>query len=314
MTKILVTGATGFVGENLVSVLEQAGYEVLCTVSAKSKQLNAKKILINRIELMIDWNSILQDIEVIIHLAAKVHVMKGKVSLEDFCNVNSTATKNLAEQAANAGVKRFIFMSSIKVNGEFTLEDAPFTEECDHDIDDPYGKSKLIAEEKLLELSKRTAMEVVILRPSLVYGPGVKANFLKMMQLVDKEFPLPFSRVKNKRNFVYIDNLVSAIMAVIDDPRAANQIYLVADNEAWSLSGLLSFIAKQMSKKARLFNIPGLFTLLNFLGFKGLTTRLFGSLEVSNAKIKEQLGWSPPFTSAEGISRTVKWYQDEYKS
>lgn len=312
MLKILITGATGFVGRSLVPVLIASGYDVLCAVSKKAVWLNAPQVIINRLELMTDWSDILIGVDVVIHLAAKVHVMKGNVPLEEFCKVNSDATKRLAEQAAQCGVKRFIFMSSIKVNGEFTIEGIPFTEDNGVDIDDPYGKSKLIAEQSLLELSQKTPMDVVILRPSLVFGPGVKANFLKMMSLVNKGVPLPFARINNKRSFIFIDNLVSAISAVINEPKAANQIYLVADNEAWSLSELLEFIAQKMGKKSRLCTIPGLVPLFKLLGLTALSNRLFGSLEVNNEKIKKQIGWTPPVTSAEGVSKTVKWYQNEY--
>lgn len=314
MQKILVTGATGFVGRSLVPALKRAGYEVMCTVSKKVSWLDAQQIVTSRLELMEDWSTILPGIDVIIHLAAKVHVMEGNIPLDEFCKVNSTATKKLAEQAAQHGVKRFIFLSSIKVNGEFTVEGVPFTEENTQTLDDPYAQSKLLAEQNLLELSQKTKMDVVILRPSLIFGPGVKANFLKMIQLVNKGFPLPFGGIKNKRNFVFIENLVSAIEAVINEPQAANQVYLVADNEAWSLSELLQFIAQKMNKKSRFITIPGLLSLFKILGLTALSTRLFGSLEVNNDKIKTQIGWIPPVSSAEGLVKTIKWYQDEYNA
>lgn len=313
-TKVLVTGATGFVGRSLVPALVASGYDVLCAVSKTVDWLKAPQVVINRIELMDDWSAVLPGVDVIVHLAAKVHVMEGNVSLAEFCKVNSDATRSLAEQAAQSGVKRFVFMSSIKVNGEFTLTGAPFTEDNALDIDDPYGKSKLIAEQSLLELSHKTSMDVVILRPSLIFGPGVKANFLKMMNLVNKGLPLPFARIDNKRSFVFIDNLVSAIQTVIVEPQAANQVFLVADNEAWSLSGLLNCIAEKMGKKSRLFFVPGLVFLFKTLRLNAVGTRLFGSLEVNNNKIKKQLGWAPPVSSAEGIARTVEWYRNEYNS
>jgi nucleoside-diphosphate-sugar epimerase len=314
MQKILITGATGFVGKSLVPALIDSGYDVLCAVSKQAEWLKAPQIVIDRLELMTNWSNVLQGVDVIIHLAAKVHVMEGNVPLEEFCKVNSDATKRLAEQAAQCGVRRFVFMSSIKVNGEFTVEGAPFTEENGLDIADPYGKSKLIAEQCLLELSQKSPMDVVILRPCLVFGPGVKANFLKMMGLVNKGLPLPFGRIKNKRSFIFIDNLVLAITVVINEPKAANQVYVVADNEAWSLPELVDCIAHKMGKKSRLFTIPGLLPLFKLLGLTALSNRLFGSLEVSNEKIKTQLGWVPPVTSAEGISKTVKWFQAEYKA
>ena len=314
MRKILITGANGFVGCNLVPTLIKAGYDVLCAVSKPISWLDSKQVIINRLELMNDWSQVLKKIDVVIHLAAKVHIMKANVTLEEFCGVNSVATKRLAEQAAQHGVKRFIFLSSIKVNGEFTLDGAPFTEENTQKLDDPYAQSKQLAEKFLLEVSQKSAMDVVILRPSLIFGPGVKANFLKMIQLVNKGVPLPFGGIKNKRNFVFIENLVSAIIAVIDEPKAANQVYLVADNESWSLTELLSFIADKMNKKVLLITIPGLLSLFKLFRLNALSMRLFGSLEVRNDKIKQQIGWKPPVSSAEGLIKTIKWYQDEYNS
>ena len=314
MQKILVTGATGFVGRNLIPALKKSGYDILCAVSKEVSWLDTTQIIISRLELMEDWSTILTGIDVIIHLAAKVHIMEGNVSFEEFFIVNSTATKKLAEQAAQYGVKRFIFLSSIKVNGEFTLKGLPFTEENMQNLVDPYARSKLLAEKNLLDIGEKSTMEIVILRPSLVFGPGVKANFLKMIQLVNKGFPLPFGGIKNKRTFVFIENLISAIQSVINEPKAANQVYLVADNESWSLPELLQFIAKKMNKKSRLITIPGLLRLFKLLGLTALSTRLFGSLEVNNDKIKQQIGWKPPVSSAEGLIKTIKWYQDEYNS
>lgn len=317
MSKILVTGATGFVGRNLVPALLLSGHDVCCVVSQKVDWLQAEQIVINKLELQSNWMEILQGIEVVIHLAARVHIMKEKVApdastLNEYCKVNSIATKNLAEQAAQCRVKRFVFLSSIKVNGEFTSEE-PFTEESLAQPDDPYALSKLYAEQYLQTISKQTGMEVVILRPPLVFGPGVKANFLKMLQLVNKGWPLPFGKVNNKRHFVYIENLVSAICTVAVEPNAANQIYLVADDDSWSLSQLLGFMAHEMNVKQKLFAVPGITFLFRLLGLSQMNRRLFGSLEVSNKKLKSHLGWCPPASSAEGLAKTVKWYQNEYK-
>lgn len=316
MSKILVTGATGFVGRNLVPALILAGHDVLCAVSQNVDWLQAKQIVINKLELQPDWSTVLQGIDIVIHLAARVHIMQDntKSPLDEYCKINSIATKNLAEQAAQYGVKRFVFLSSIKVNGEFTLESAPFTEDSLTQPTDPYAQSKLYAEQYLHSISQNTGMEIVILRPPLVFGPGVKANFLKMLQLVNRGWPLPFGKINNKRSFVFIDNLVSAICTVSTEPKAANQIYLIADDDSWSLSNLLSFLAKEMNSKARLFAIPGVLFSFKLLGLNKLSSRLFGSLEVSNHKLKSQLGWIPPVTSADGLARTAKWYKNEYNS
>lgn len=316
MSRILVTGATGFVGCSLIPALIEAGHEVLCAVTRQVDWLQAKQTVINKIEEQSDWSGVLEGIDVVIHLAARVHIMNDKAASpgDEFYKVNSLATRNLAEQAAKHGVKRFIFLSSIKVNGEFTLDNQPFTEESMVQTDDPYGKSKLQAERYLRSISHEIGMEYVILRPPLIFGPGVKANFLKMLQLIDKGWPLPFSKINNKRTFIYIDNLVSAICAVINTPGAANQTYLLADNESWSLSDLLSFLATQMQTKTKLFNIPGLLFVLNLPSLNNLKLRLLGSLEVSNNKIKSHLQWTPPVTSAEGLRKTVRWYKDECNS
>jgi nucleoside-diphosphate-sugar epimerase len=318
MTKILVTGATGFVGRSLMPALIKEGYEVRCAVSQKVDYFQTEQVVINRLENQSDWSEALQGIDTVIHLAARVHIMQetSTSSLDEYCKVNSLATKNLAEQAAHHGVKRFIFLSSIKVNGEATAKGFPFTEESIAQPEDPYGQSKLNAEHYLHTISQNTGMQIVILRPPLIYGAGVKANFLKMLKLVDKGLPLPFGKVQNRRSFIYIDNLISAICAVIEAPEAANQVYLVADDDSLSLAHLMDLIAKEMKVKLRLLGVPvNLLTFsLKLLGLKNLSTRLLGSLEVSNSKIKSQLGWKPPVSSAEGLGRTVKWYKYESNS
>ncbi len=318
MAKILVTGATGFVGRSLVPALLKAGHKVRCAVSQKVDSLQTEQVVIDRLENQKDWSEALQGIDTIIHLAARVHIMndKSKSPLDEYCKVNSLATKNLADQAAEHGVKRFIFLSSIKVNGESTAKGFPFTEESIAEPEDPYGQSKLNAEQYLHSISQSTKMKIVILRPPLIYGAGVKANFLKLLKLVDRGLPLPFGKVQNRRSFIYIDNLTSAICAVIDAPEAANQVYLVADDDSLSLAHLMDLIAKEMKVKSRLIAVPVnvLTCCLKLLGLKNLSSRLLGSLEVSNSKIKSQLGWNPPVSSVEGLGRTVKWYQYESKS
>ncbi|WED41914.1 NAD-dependent epimerase/dehydratase family protein [Legionella cardiaca] len=314
MAKILVTGATGFVGMNLVPQLQSMGHEVRCAVWKPVSWLKAEQVKINKIESQTDWSAPLKDVEIVIHLAAKVHDLEGKEqSLDEYCKVNSIATREFAEQAAQNKIKRFIFLSSIKVMGEYTARDIYFTESCRENPDDPYAKSKLLAEQYLKDISNSTAMEVIILRPPLVYGPGVKANFLRMMTLVAKRWPLPFAKVKNRRSFLYIDNLVSAICTVLSHPKAANKVFLVADNEHWSLAELLKMLSAEMKIKSRLFPVPvklltGIFSLL---GLKRMRTRLLDSLLVSNNKIKMELGWEPPVKANEGIRHTVQWYQDE---
>jgi nucleoside-diphosphate-sugar epimerase len=313
MAKILITGATGFVGKSLVSVLIDAGHSVRCAVTKEVEWFKTDQVIINRLEEQNDWSEALDGIEVVIHLAARVHIMKEKSpdALDKYCEVNSIATKKLAEQAAQHKVKRFIFLSSIKVNGESTVEGSPFTEESIPQPEDAYGKSKLLAEQYLHAVSQNKGMEIVILRPPLIYGAGVKANFLKMIKLVDKGFPLPFGKVQNKRSFIYIGNLVSAICAVIEAPEAANQLYLVADDDALSLPSLIRGLHEEIDSKRKLIALPVCFLTFIFrlFGFTSLNTRLLGSLVVNNNKIKKQLGWTFPYDSMSGLKKTAKWYK-----
>ncbi|KTD10876.1 UDP-glucose 4-epimerase [Legionella gratiana] len=318
MSKILVTGATGFVGRKLVPALIRSGYGVRCAVSKKVDWLEAEQVIMNRLEFETDWSKALIGIDVVIHLAARVHIMKEKAesALDEYYKINTVATKNLAEQAAKHQVKRFIFLSSIKVNGELTVEGAPFSEETKAEPEDPYGKSKFYAEQHLQEISQKTLMEVVVVRPPLIYGPGVKANFLKMLQLVRKKVPLPFAKVQNKRHFIYIENLISALCLLVTHPAAANQTYLVADDDSFSVPHLLQLIAKEMNIKIWLLPFPVSLMMytFQFLGMRNLNTRLFSSLEIDSNKIKSQLGWNPPVSSVEGLKKTVAWYQSEFNS
>ncbi|TAL63583.1 MAG: NAD-dependent epimerase/dehydratase family protein [Legionella sp.] len=316
MYKILITGATGYVGRSLVPVLLSAGYQVRCAVSKKVDWLDAEQLVINRLELQTNWEEALKEVDIVIHLASRVHIMNesSASNLDTYCKVNSEATKVLAEQAARLKVKRFIFISTIKVNGDYTVASSPFTEDSKVNPGDSYAISKLLAEQHLLSISKSTGMEVVILRPPLIIGPNVKANFLKFLKLADKDWILPFGQINNARSFVCIDNLISAITTVIEHPKAANQTYLVADDDSWSLTSLFKFLSLEMGSKTRLFKIPGIELLFKLPGLNKIGIRLFGSLEVSNNKLKNQLGWTPPVRSAEGLAKTVRWYKSEYGS
>ncbi|HFF3082762.1 TPA: NAD-dependent epimerase/dehydratase family protein [Legionella pneumophila] len=318
MAKILITGATGFIGRSLVPALLSEGHDVRCAVLQLDSTLQAEQIVINNLEVHTDWTDALRNVEIVIHLAARVHIMKeyATSSLDEYCKINSIATKNFVEQAAQNNVKRFIFLSTIKVHGEFSQNNLPFSEDCRTQPEDPYAKSKLYAEQFIQEICQNARMEFVILRPPLVYGPYVKANFLRILQLVDKKWPLPFGSIYNKRTFIYIDNLVSAISAVVSEPSAANQVYLVADDCSWSLTQLVQTLSRKMNTKLFLIPIPVqiLIFLFKLRGLKNINTRLFSSLEVSNEKIKSQLGWTPPVSSIDGLEKTVKWYQNEYNT
>ncbi len=239
-----------------------------------------------------------------------VHVMNDSSSnpLEDFREVNTHGTLNLAQQAADAGVKRFIFISSIKVNGESTELGLPFKSD-DHFIPtDPYGLSKYEAEVGLRKIAEKTGMEVVIIRPPLVYGPGVKANFAAMMKWVNKGLPLPFGGIKNnKRSLVSVDNLVDLIITCIDHPKAVNQTFLVSDDEDLSTSQLLSNMASALNVPNRLLPIPAswLSLVAKLLGKPAIAQRLCGSLQVDISKTKKLLNWRPPYSTAECMKKTA---------
>jgi UDP-glucose 4-epimerase len=258
-----------------------------------------------------DWSSVISGVNCVIHLAARVHLMQDSATdpLAAYRAANTASTLNLAHQAAAAGVRRFIFLSSIKVNGEG--RDIPYTEQDPPAPTDPYAISKWEAEQGLLEIAAQTGMEVVILRPPLIYGAGVKANFLRLMQWVEKGIPLPFGAVTNQRSLLYIGNLVDAIRVCIEYPAAANQTFLLCDNEALSTAELIRKMAARFQRKPRLLNIPPaiLLPLLTAIGRKQEAERLLGSLLLDNHKICQTLGWQPPFLVDAGLAQTVTAYQ-----
>ncbi len=234
LNAVLVTGANGFVGKPLCLALFEQGQALRAAVRSENVQVENCEIGdIADISGQTDWRNALQGVKVVIHLAARVHVMKDASidPLAEFRKINVEGTLNLAKQAAKAGVKRFIFISSIKVNGEHSDLDKPFTEADVANPQDAYGLSKYEAEQGLLLIAQQTGMEVVIIRPPLIYGPGVKANFKSMLHFVKRGIPLPFGNINNKRSFIYLGNLISLIMRCIDHPEAANQVFLVSDGD-----------------------------------------------------------------------------------
>jgi nucleoside-diphosphate-sugar epimerase len=248
-------------------------------------------------------------VQVVIHLAARVHVMHDSAldPLTEYRKVNVDGTLHLALQAAKAGVKRFIFMSSVKVNGELTTNDKPFTEEYAANPQDAYGVSKFEAEQGLLRIAQQTGMEVVIIRPPLVYGPGVKANFARLLQLIKYRIPLPFGAIYNKRSFVFVGNLVSLILQCMAHPAAANQVFLVSDDCDLSTTELLRECALAMEVKPILWPVPQ--RLIEFcavlIGKRDVMQRLCGNLQVDIAKVRILLGWTPPVSVADGLKATA---------
>jgi nucleoside-diphosphate-sugar epimerase len=307
--KTLITGANGFVGRALCAELTKQGLTVLAASRKKTALENCVPIVVGNINNATNWLAALTGVDVVVHLAARVHVMNDTSvdPLAEFRKVNVDGTLNLAQQAANAGVKRFIFVSSAKVNGEHTEAGKPFNENSVTDPQDAYGISKLEAEQGLLKIAQETGMEVVIIRPPLVYGAGVKANFASMMRAVKRGIPLPLGAIHNKRSFVYVGNLVNLILKCIDHPSAANQVFMVADGHDLSTTELLRYAAKALGVKARLLPLPQKILELGagVLGKRDVAQRLCGNLQVDITKARTMLGWTPPFSVADGLEVTA---------
>jgi len=312
MTKILITGSSGFIGRHLADALSTNQHEIVSTYrhSAHHADLSENKncFSIGDINAHTQWQPALTDVEVVIHLAARVHVMQETHAdpLTAFREVNTQGTINLAKQAVAAGVKRFIYLSSIKVNGEKTTT-IPFHADDSANPLDPYAISKFEAEQKLLTLGQETGLEIVIIRPPLVYGPAVKGNFSRLISLVNKSIPLPLAKINNARSLVNIQNLCSLIQVCLDHPKAAGEVFLVSDGEDLSSSELFEKIAQALDKKNRLFYLPkGLLKLLTgIIGRQAEFQRLFDSLQVDISKNQQLLGWQPNVRVMQGIQKTV---------
>lgn len=316
---ILVTGAAGFVGSALVRQL--ADRSQVRAAARSRNSLEGRHLgggwFVGELSAGQDWGPAVTGVDCIIHCAARVHVMNEETAdpLAEFRRVNVDGTMRLAGQAAEAGVRRFIFVSSIKVNGEWTEPGHPFRAEGRPYPKDPYGVSKCEAEAGLRALSQETGMEVVIIRPPLVYGPGVKANFLAMMRWLERGVPLPLAGVsENRRSLVFLDNLVDLIVTCVDHPAAANQTFLVSDDDDLSTAALLRRMAAALGRPARLIPVPaGLITLgAKLIGRPGIAQRLCGSLQVDIGKTEALLGWTPPISVDEGLRRTAEhWLTTE---
>ena len=310
MVKILVTGANGFLGKSLTAELLRKKYSVCAAVRSKELPINDVEVIVaGNIDDVTSWTEALNGVAVVIHLAARVHVMND-TSIDPFAEfrkVNVEGTLNLANQAAQVGVRRFIFISSIKVNGEKTVTNKPFLETDIANPQDTYGVSKHEAEQGLMRIAEETGMEVVIIRPPLVYGAGVKANFASMMRVVKRGIHLPFGAIHNKRSFVYVENLVSFILLCIDHPAAANQTFLVSDGHDISTTELLRGCAEALGVRVRLVPVPQklIEVCAAMIGKRDVAQRLCGSLQVDISKARTLLGWAPPISLADGLKATA---------
>ncbi|WP_404413634.1 SDR family oxidoreductase [Vreelandella aquamarina] len=303
---LLVTGVTGFVGSQLFARLKA---QERCHVVGAGRRVNAQEdqVVIDGLRADTQWREVLANQTVVIHTAARAHIMKDEESdpLSEYRKVNVDGTLNLAKQAAEVGVRRFVFISSIKVNGEQTPKGKPFTADNVPAPEDPYGVSKLEAEAGLHEIGSETGMEVVIIRPPIVYGPGVKGNFASMIKLVEKGLPMPFGAIHNKRSLVALDNLVDLIITCIDHPAAANQVFLAGDGQDVSTTELLYGVGRALGKPTRLIPLPAGMLMFGagLLGKKAFAQRLLGSLQVDISKARNLLGWQPPLSVEEGLRR-----------
>lgn len=339
--RVLVTGANGFVGRPLCAELNKRGQTVIAALRSLSSVAGASEVkIMNTIDSQVDWSDLLCGVGVVIHLAARVHVMQDSSAdpLAEFRKVNVLGTENLARQAVRAGVKRLVYVSSIKVNGETTSSKAASTQmeippnppfakggavglqrvsamfrETDaSDPQDPYGVSKWEAEQALHRIAQETGLEVVIVRPPLVYGAGVKGNFVQMLNVLAKGVPLPLASIQNLRSLIYVENLVDALVLCATHPAAAGQTYLVSDGEDISTPDLLRQLGMGMGYPARLFHcpLPLLKIAGRFAGKSDQVERLLGSLQVDNSKIRRELGWKPPYTLQQGLQETAQWYRN----
>ncbi len=309
--KILVTGANGFVGRALCIEAVGRGMGVRgATRVPCNLSVGVDNLVVGNIDGGTDWRSVISGSECVIHLAARVHVMSdtSENPLAEFRRVNVQGTLNLARQAAAAGVRRFVFVSSIKVNGEATLHGRPFTADDAPAPMDAYGVSKMEAEQGLGEIARQTGLEVVVIRPPLVYGPGVKANFAAMMRWLKRGVPLPFGAIHNLRSLVSLDNLVDSLVTCITHPAAANQTFLVSDGEDVSTTELLLRMGRAIGLPGRLVPVPANMLKLAaaMVGKRDLAQRLCGSLQVDIEKTRRLLGWAPPLSLDDGLKKAAQ--------
>lgn len=307
---LLVTGANGFIGNAVCKQAVHHGIRVRGAMRARTEVPSfVEPVEVGEINSLTDWSNVLRDVNVVVHLAARVHVMQDVEAdpLKAFRVVNVDGTLNLARQSAVAGVKRFVFVSSVKVNGECTLPGRAFTEADTPVPQDAYGISKHEAEQGLRQLSAEMGIEVVIIRPPLVYGPGVKANYAALMRAVQRGWPLPLGAVHNQRSLVALSNLVDFILTCITHPQAGNQTFLVSDGQDLSTTELIHGMAQAAGVTARLLPVPmwALHAGALLLGKADAVQRLCGNLQVDSTKARSLLGWVPPVSVEEGLIRAM---------
>lgn len=311
---VLVTGANGFIGSNLVSALRARGRPVRAVRRTPAATLDKDQVSVGDIDAQTDWERALAGVDAVVHLAARVHVLREHDADPEtaFRRTNVDGTARLAASAAAHGVRRFVFVSSIGVHGQSSTN-GPISEASPLAPHDAYTRSKLAAEEALRAIGAETGMEIVILRPPLVYGPRNPGNFLRLLQLVRLGLPLPFGAIANARSMIYIDNLVDLLVTCLDHPAAAGQAFIATDGARFSTSELVTLIATGLGRKPRLLHVPprALLLLGKLLRRERDVHRLLDSYETDGRKLQVMLDWRAPIAPAEGIRRTVEWYKNE---
>lgn len=312
-SKICITGANGFIGRTLSNSLSMTGKSVVAVVRSRdrSQEIDQIEYVENGdINLMTDWSSALQGVDCVIHCAAltKSTQQNAKIVMSEYRRVNVEGSKHLAEAAAKMGVKRIVYISSIKVNGEYTEPGRPFSISDDPNPSDPYGISKWEAEQALWEVAAKTGLEVVIIRPPLVYGPGVKGNMARLNSMLRSGIPFPFASIENRRSLIGIENLISYILLCLDNPKAAGKTLLVSDGEDVSTPDLLRYIAFYSGVSLHLFSVPEFFftSVGKLLGQQSALERLIGSLQIDSRPAADLFSWNRPHTLEEGIRRMVE--------
>ncbi|MBL6948999.1 MAG: SDR family oxidoreductase [Rhodospirillales bacterium] len=311
--RVLITGATGFVGRALVPVLADAGHEVRAVVRETPATSPANGIVFHEIPDIgpeTDWTDALSGVDAVVHLAGRAHVMAERAAdpAAAFNRINTAGTERLARAAADAGIKRFVYISTVKVMGEETR--APYSEADTPTPEDAYGASKLAGEKALLRIAGETDLEAVILRPPLVYGPGAKGNLLSLLKLCRLAPPLPFAAIDNRRSLIFIGNLVDAVVLCLEHPKAAGQTFFIRDGDDLSTPDLIRRTARALHRPSRLFPVPvALLDLAGRVTGKSATVaRLTGNLQVNDEKIRHLLGWTPPFNVVQGLDKMADWF------
>lgn len=314
LKKVLISGANSFIGNALCKAMLRKGWQLRGTIRSENLMHNlpngVNPVFIGSIGSNTEWGRATSNVDVVVHLAALVHKIRNdyKDPLVEYRYVNVNGTKYLARAAAANNIKRFVYLSTVKVNGEGRA--TPYNEKDNPEPMDPYGISKWEAEQVLHEIADMTGLEVVVLRPPLVYGSGVKANFLRLLEMVERGIPLPLANVNNRRSLIYLENLLDAIVTCINHPRAAGNTYLVSDGEDVSTPDLIRRMGSALGRPVRLFPFPTfMLKIAGCISGKSVAIdRLISSLTVDSSKIRRELNWQAPFSMAQGLRETAKWY------